>query len=133
MFSTHLQFAGICLILLALLHGYFPYYFGWRTELSSLSLLTRQIFFVHHFFIALTVGLMGLLSLFASQELVETPLGRYILLGFGLFWFIRLLFQLFVYSSNLWRGKRFETTVHILFTLLWVYLSALYLLASLIA
>lgn len=39
-----------------------------------------------------------------------------------LFWAIRLFIQLFVYASKLWKGKTFETAMHVLFTLLWIYL-----------
>ena len=83
---------------------------------------------MHHVFIAITVGLMGAFTLSASHELLTTALGRRVLLGFGAFWFMRLLFQLFVYSPSLWREKRFETVVHILFVILWSWLSAVYVL-----
>jgi hypothetical protein len=33
-----------------------------------------------------------------------------------------------VYSSILWKGKTFETAMHILFSILWVYLSIIYFL-----
>jgi hypothetical protein len=32
-----------------------------------------------------------------------------------------------VYSSALWRGKAFETAVHVLFTLLWTWVTSVYL------
>jgi hypothetical protein len=34
----------------------------------------------------------------------------------------RLGFQIFVYDAALWRGKKFETCMHWLFTALWLYL-----------
>jgi hypothetical protein len=122
--SIHLHIVGIILLLLAVLHVFFPRYFGWREELAPLSLLTRQIFYVHYLFISLTVGLMGVLTLSSSDELLATPIGRRILFGLGLFWLARLFCQFFVYSPSLWRGKRFETAIHLLFTALWIYLSA---------
>lgn len=82
----------------------------------------------HTFFIALIVFLIGLLSLIASSDLVQTNLGKTVSIGLGFFWFMRLYFQLFVYSPKLWKGKRFETIVHICFLLLWIYLSSVYLL-----
>jgi hypothetical protein len=123
---THLYIAGAILLLLALLHAFFPRQFGWHAELSCVSLLTRQIFFVHHFFIALTVGLMGLLTLSSAHELLAIPLGRRILLGFAAFWFLRLICQLFVYAPKLWLGKLFETTIQVAFTILWIYLSCVF-------
>ena len=85
------------MLLLAVLHAFFPRHFRWREELASISLLTRQIFYVHHFFIALTVGLMGLLTLSSADDLLGPSVGRRILLGLSVFWFVRLLCQLFVY------------------------------------
>jgi hypothetical protein len=124
----HLKIIGILLMLLALIHIIFPKYFNWKTELQHLSLMNRQMMTVHTFFIALTVFLMGLLCVTSAADLVETNLGRKISLGLGAFWTIRLFCQLFIYSPKLWKGKTMETTVHILFTGLWIYLSAIFLL-----
>jgi hypothetical protein len=117
----HLKIIGILLIGLALIHIVFPKYFKWDKELGSLSLINRQLMTVHTFFIALTVFLMGLLCFTSSAEVISTNLGKKISLGFAIFWTIRLFVQFFGYSSKLWKGKKLETSMHILFTLLWVY------------
>jgi len=124
--DVHLKLVGITLIVLATLHAVFPRYFSWREELASLSLINRQVMYVHTFFIALILILMGLLCLSSSQELIETSLGNKIALGLLIFWFVRLVIQFFGYSSQLWKGKRFETVVHILFSLLWAYFSIVF-------
>lgn len=119
----HLRVAGVLLIGLALFHIALPKRFGWREEMTKVSLLTRQIFYVHTFFIALTVGLMGLLALCCADELLQlSALARGVLSGLTVFWLCRLIFQLFVYDAALWRGKKFETYMHWLFTALWLYL-----------
>lgn len=125
--ETQIKIIGLLLIVLALIHVIFPRYFNWDQELKSLSLVNRQIMLVHTFFIALVVLLMGLLCLTSSTELVNTPLGNRLALGLGVFWAARLLIQFFGYSSALWKGKRFETLVHIVFSLFWVYLSIVFL------
>lgn len=125
--TIHLQIIGSLLILLSLIHIIFPKYFNWNNELKSLSLINRQMMTVHTFFIAFIVLLMGLLCVTSSTELIETSFGRKIALGLAIFWLTRLIFQLFVYSSKLWKGKTFETIVHILFTLLWTYISVIFL------
>lgn len=122
--EIHLKIIGVLLIALSLVHIVFPRYFNWKLELQSLSLINRQMMSVHTLFIALTVFLMGFLCLTSSRELVQTNLGKKILLGFGLFWTVRLIIQFFGYSAELWKGKKFETSVHIIFSLLWTYLSA---------
>lgn len=128
--ETQLKVIGILLMALALIHLIFPRYFNWKEELKSLSLMNRQMMQVHTFFIALVVFLMGLLCFTSSAELTGTPFGRTISLGLAIFWIIRLFMQLFIYSPKLWKGKPFETTVHIFFTLLWVYLSVVFLMAT---
>jgi hypothetical protein len=125
--EINLKISGLLLIILALLHIGFPKYFDWKTELKSLTLLTHQVMYVHTFFIALVVLLMGVLCFTSAAELIVSKLGNKILIGFGFFWFCRLLIQLFGYSSKLWRGKKLETSIHILFLFLWTYLSVLYL------
>ena len=123
----HIKIIGFLLIALALVHIIFPKYFNWNKELKSLSLINRQMMTVHTFFIAFTVFLMGLLCLTSSNELIETNLGKKISLGLGVFWTIRLFIQLFVYSSDLWKGKKFETVIHILFSIFWIYFSSIFL------
>ena len=82
---------------------------------------------VHTFFIALMVFLMGLLSFLKTEELINSELGRIVSLGMGIFWSFRLVFQVFVYSTKLWRGKTFETVVHFIFTALWIYIAMSYI------
>ncbi|GAO42507.1 hypothetical protein [Flavihumibacter petaseus] len=129
--SYLLQGTGVVLIILALLHGVFPKYFRWKAELATLSLVNREIMYVHSFFIALVVLGIGLLCVTASNELIGTPLGRKISAALGVFWLVRLLTQFFGYSRGTWKGKPFETTVHVLFIFLWSYLSALFFLSGL--
>lgn len=124
--EIHLKIIGFLLMILALIHAIFPSYFNWKEELAHLSLINKQLMYVHTFFIALVVFLFGVLSFFAASDLINTALGRYISLGFAIFWGIRLFFQFFVYSSELWKGKLFETIAHILFSLLWLYLIVIY-------
>lgn len=126
--EIHFKIIGFLLIILALVHIIFPKYFNWDKELSSLSLINKQMMIIHTFFIALTVLLMGLLCITSSSELIGTNLGKKISLGLGIFWSVRLLIQFFGYSSDLWKGKKFETLMHIIFSILWAYLSSIFIL-----
>lgn len=130
--EIHYEIIGTILIALALVHLIFPKYFNWDTELKKLSLINRQMMTVHTFFIALVVLLMGLLCLTSSTDLVETKLGKTISLGLGIFWVVRLFVQFFGYSSKLWRSKTFETVIHILFSLLWIYFSIVFFWSALL-
>jgi hypothetical protein len=121
-----IKIAGILMIILALMHVVFPKYFNWKTELKSLSLINKEIMLVHTFFIALIVFLIGLLCLTSANELIGTSFGKRISLGIGIFWGIRLLVQFFGYSSELWKGKKLETTIHIIFSILWIYFTSIF-------
>lgn len=124
----HIKITGILLVLLALMHVVLPRYFNWTKELSGLDLINRQIMYVHTFFIAFIVLLMGILCLYSSTELANSPLGKHLSLGLFIFWFTRLLFQFLVYSPKVWRGKKLETFVHIVFSILWSYFSSIFFL-----
>jgi hypothetical protein len=93
-------------------------------------LLTRKIFYVHTFFIALGVVLCGTISLAFPIELLNpTALSRAILAGMAFLWFCRLLAQFFAYDRAIWRGNPARTRMHIAFSLLWCYVTAIYSLA----
>ena len=126
-----LRIIGFALVVLALLHAAFARYFNWRTEFAPVSLINRQMMYVHTFFVAFMVLLMGVLCLTSAPDLLGTPLGRRVALGCGVFWLARLLIQFFGYSPELWRGKRFETCVHVVFIGFWSYLSVIFILVGL--
>lgn len=125
--ELHIKISGVLFIALSLFHIFFPKRFGWKQELSVITLFTRQILYVHTFFIAFMLLLMGLLCVTSAQELSQTILGERICLGLGVFWLTRLFFQMFVYSKKLWFGKKFETFIHIIFSFLWLYFSFVFL------
>jgi hypothetical protein len=121
-----LSIIGWLLVVLSLAHAVFPRYFNWRTEFQTVSLINRQMMYIHTFFVALVVFLMGVLCLTCQTELLLPGLGQKLALAFAVFWTTRLVIQFWGYSAELWRGKRFETTVHILFTAFWTYLSGVF-------
>ena len=121
--ELHLKIVGFILIILALVHIIFPRYFAWKEQLKSLTLINKQLMYVHTFFIAVTTLLMGVLCILCANDLITTFFGQKIAFGLALFWGMRLFFQFFVYSKDLWKGKRFETCVHILFSILWLYIT----------
>ena len=119
--ELHLKIIGILMIILSLIHIAFPAYFKWKSELATLSLINRQVMYVHTFFIGLVVFFIGLLFLMCTDDLMNSSFGKKITGALFIFWFIRLACQLFVYSPALWKGKRVETIIHIIFTAFWIY------------
>jgi hypothetical protein len=125
--ELHLKIIGCALICLGLVHSIFPQKFNWKQELKSLTVINREMMYIHTLFIAITLLLVGFLCLTSSAELITTPLGKRISLGLGIFWALRFLVQFFGYSSVTWKGKQFETIIHIGFALFWAYLSAVFI------
>jgi len=111
----HLKIIGWLLMLLSLLHVFIPGYLDWKRDLAPLSLMNRQMMQTHMIFIALTVFSIGLLTVSST-----------ICLGLAVFWALRLVFQLFVYSPKLWWGKRFETFVHVMAVGFWIYMAVVF-------
>jgi len=123
----HIQFVGALQILLAFAHITFKDRFNWKEETARLSLLNRQIFYVHAVFICVVLALFGLLSLLCANELLaHNRLAAFVLAGITFFWMLRWLFQFFVYDSRLWKGNRFNTNVHLFFSAVWTYFACVY-------
>jgi hypothetical protein len=124
--ELHLKIIGWLFILLACIHLIFPKYFNWEKDFRNVSLINRQMMYVHTFFIAFVVLLIGIFCLTSFSEISHTILGKRFCLGMAGFWFIRLIIQFVGYSPELWKGKKFETTMHITFSLLWTYVTGVF-------
>ncbi len=127
MLLVHLHVGGLAMASLVIVNLFIPSRFHWREEMSRLSLVNRQIFQVHTVFLVLTLALFSALLLTCAGELLEpTRLSRAILTGLTIFWAVRLAAQWCFYSSALWRGHRFNTFVHYVFSALWIYLTSVF-------
>jgi hypothetical protein len=125
--QTHLQIVGVLLILLGGANVLLPRHFDWKRELLAVPLLTRRVFWVHLAFLVLTLELFGWATLLcAGPLLARGPLSRAMLAGMAIFWWMRLLFQFFVYETKLWRGNRLRTRIHYAAATFWMYLAGVY-------
>jgi hypothetical protein len=130
MLVAHLQAGGVVMAALVVVNLFVPSRFHWRDEMSRLSLVNRQIFQVHSVFLVLILGLFSALLLTCASALVEpTRLSRAVLVGLTIFWGLRMVMQWCFYSPELWRGHRFNTVVHYVFSAVWVYLTSVFALA----
>ncbi len=122
-----LQIAGILQLLLALAHFAMPRRLGWVTDLSRVSLLTRQVFWVHLGFLMLTLAGFGAVTCWHAGELLQRGgLPRALLGGLTFFWLARFYCQFFVYRRELWEGDTLRTAAHYLFAALWAFLACTY-------
>jgi hypothetical protein len=123
----HLRLVGVVMAALVVVNLFVPRRFRWREEMARLSLVNRQIFQAHSFFIILMLALFSALLLTSADALLEpTRLGRAILAGLTVFWGLRMLAQWFFYSPAIWRGHRFNAVMHGVFSVTWVYVSAVF-------
>jgi hypothetical protein len=123
----NLRIVGVLMAGLAVINLFVPRRFHWDEELARLSLLNRQIFQAHSVFLILTLALFSALLLTCGPALLEpTRLGRAVLAGLTIFWTLRMLMQWFFYSPQIWRGDRFFTVMHGVFSVAWVYVSAVF-------
>jgi hypothetical protein len=124
---VHLRIVGAVMVWLVAVNVYVPRRFRWREEMARLSLLNRQVFQAHSVFLVLTLALLAALLLMAGDALLEpTRLSRALLVGLTLFWGLRMLMQWWFYSPAIWRGHRFNTVMHYVFSAVWVYTTAVF-------
>jgi hypothetical protein len=124
---VNLRAAGVLLAALVVVNVFVPSRFGWRTDLSRVSLLNRQIFQAHSVFLVLILALSSALLLTSPDALLEpSRLSRAILFGLTIFWGLRMVMQWFFYSPDIWRGNRLFTTMHVVFSMTWIYLTGVF-------
>jgi hypothetical protein len=127
MLLVHLRFVGVVMASLVLVNLVVPGRFHWREEMSRLSLVNGQIFQAHSVFLVLTLALFSALLLTCGAALLEpTRLSRAVLFGLTVFWGLRMLMQWCFYSPLIWRGHRFNTVMHYVFSVVWVYVTAVF-------
>jgi hypothetical protein len=124
---VHLRVVGVVMASLVVVNLVVPRRFHWREEMSRLSLLNRQIFQAHNVFLILTLALFSALLLTSGAALLEpTRLSRAVLTGLTVFWGLRMLMQWYFYSPLIWRGHRFNTVMHYVFSVTWVYVTTVF-------
>ena len=123
----HLRLSGVVMASLVVVNLLVPRRFHWREEMSRLSLVNRQIFQAHSVFLVLTLALFSALLLTCGPALLEpTRLSRAVLFGLTVFWGLRMLMQWCFYSPLIWRGHPFNTVMHYVFSVVWVYVTTVF-------
>src|SRR5712692_10739276 len=108
-----------------------PRVMGWGSDLGKLDALTRQLIWVHGVFIAITVLAFGLITVTAAESMLQgTPLAVGTAAFIGLFWFLRLLIQLFYFDARPWLTNSFLTLGYRSLTFVFGYFSVVYFLTA---
>jgi hypothetical protein len=121
---ANLTVAGAILIGLGVLHIALPSVLRWRQEFAGVSMVNRDVGYVHCFFIGLSCLLWGLLPVMAGRSLVAPgPVTRLVLVGAVVFWGSRLLIQLTVFNRHAARSRCWRV-LSVAATGMWLYLTA---------
>ena len=94
MLATLLFAAGAAQLCVLVASALVPFRLNWRTELSSLPRLHRQMYWVYGGYVVLSIVAFGLLSLFNARELAQrSGLARGVCLYIAVFWGVRVTLQ----------------------------------------
>jgi hypothetical protein len=86
--------AGVCQLGVLIASALVPIRLRWRTELSVLSRLHRQMYWVYGGYVVLAIVAFGLISLFNAEEMAGGGgLARSLCGYIAIFWTIRLTLQ----------------------------------------
>lgn len=95
-----LRIAGSISLLFMLFHLAFYQLFDWQHSLSCPSQMNRSIILTYHYISILILGFMGIVPLFQTKTLLNSPL-KYSVLGlFGLFYLIRIITEFTLFGLS---------------------------------
>jgi hypothetical protein len=89
---------GIYNLAFAIFHMFFWKLFDWKKDLVSLTPVNRSVVQILNLCLTFMILVMSYVSLFLSREMLTTNLGQKLMLAFALFWFLRMLEQIFVFE-----------------------------------
>lgn len=114
---------GIFNLGFTIFHLFFWKLFDWKKDLALLTPVNRSVVQILNLCLTFMIFVMAYLSLFLQKEMLTTRLGKSLLIAFALFWFLRMLEQIFVFEV---KGR-----LSVFFTLIFLLGSTLYIAAFL--
>ena len=113
---------------IAVLSTQLPRLLHWQEDIARMSLLVREVFRIHSFFITFIMVMFGTLTWKFAPVLAAggNEIAVWLAGGLALFWGIRTVFQWTFYSRSHWKGKRRETAAHWTFTFVYGVWTLLY-------
>lgn len=91
--ETAVVLGGIFNIAFAVFHVIFWRLFHWKRDLASLSFINRQVMQILNLCLIFAFLIFAYISLFHTAELLDTSLGRALLLLISVFWVLRAIEQ----------------------------------------
>jgi len=89
---------GIFNLLFAVFHLFFRKLFNWKYELKSISFVNRNIMQVLNLCLAFVFIIFSYISIFHTDEMLNTELGISLTLCISVFWFLRSLEQIMFFK-----------------------------------
>jgi hypothetical protein len=111
---------GIFNLGFAVFHLFFWRLFDWRKDLASLTAVNRSVMQILNLCLTFLLFVMAYVSLFLRQHMLSTDLGKTLLISVALFWFLRMLEQIFMFEPR--------NRLSAIFTLIFLLGSVLYIL-----
>jgi len=113
--SSLLRIAAAAQLAIALLNLFLVRLLDWKADLDRLPLLLREVFHVHCWFISITLGIFGVMTLRFADAMAASSneTCRWLTAGIGIFWAIRTVLQVTYYSSGHWHGRPVRTAMHV--------------------
>jgi len=110
---------GIYNLGFTIFHLFFWKLFDWKNDLASLTPVNRSVMQILNLCLTFMILVMSYVSLFLPKEMLATNLGRNLLAAFALFWFLRMLEQIFMFEV--------KNRLSVVFTLIFLLGSILYI------
>ena len=114
---------------IAILNLFLVWMMQWQSDMEKMPLLICEVFYVHSWFISITLTIFAVMTWRFSDEMVSgtNPACIWLAAGIGLFWLIRTILQVAWYSSSHWRGRLDRTAIHIACLVVYGGMSVIYL------
>jgi hypothetical protein len=117
---------GVAQIAVLVASAIVPFRLNRRSELSSLSRLHRQMYWVYGGYVVLSIIAFTLLSMFNARELAQrSPLARGVCLYIAVFWGVRVALQA-VFDVKEHLDAWWLTTGYVVLTVLFAALTVVY-------
>jgi hypothetical protein len=125
-----IRLAGLAQILLVIGSLAIPYILNWRTELTKVRTLIKQMFWTYAAYIAVINLCFGFLSVFAFRDLTNSSNLAVLLTGFiAMYWISRVLIQFLYFDRSDFLIGKWNKVGEIVLVTCFVFLSVVYSLA----
>jgi len=130
--SLLLRIAASAQLAIALLNLFLVRLLEWKADLDRMPLLLREVFHVHCWFISITLGIFGVMTLRFADAMAASgnDACQWFAAGIGIFWGTRTVLQVTYYSSSHWRGRAGRTVIHAVLLATYGGLALVYLLTA---